>query len=53
MKRKEFLNKCSTCGALSLLGLFNLDKKLNVRIDESIMLGGERCSTTIFVVDQS
>ncbi len=26
MKRKEFLNKCYTCGALSLLGLFNLDK---------------------------
>jgi hypothetical protein len=26
MKRKEFLNKCSTCGALSLIGLFNLDK---------------------------
>ena len=26
MKRKEFLNKCSTCGAVSLLALFNLDK---------------------------
>lgn len=26
MKRKEFLNKCSTCGALSLIALFNLDK---------------------------
>jgi len=25
MKRKEFLNKCSTCGALSLIGLFNID----------------------------
>lgn len=26
MKRKEFINKCSTCGAVSLLALFNLDK---------------------------
>jgi hypothetical protein len=26
MKRTEFLNKCCTCGALSLLGLLNLDK---------------------------
>jgi hypothetical protein len=26
-----------------------LDKKVEVRIDESILLGGERCSTTIFV----
>jgi hypothetical protein len=25
MKRKEFLNTCNTCGALSLLGLFNID----------------------------
>jgi hypothetical protein len=26
-----------------------LEKKVNVRIDESVILGGERCSTTIFV----
>ena len=25
MKRKEFINKCSTCGAVSLLGLFSTD----------------------------
>jgi hypothetical protein len=26
MKRKTFINQCSTCGAVSLLALFNLDK---------------------------
>ncbi len=26
-----------------------LDKKVRVRIDESVILGGKRCSTTIFV----
>jgi hypothetical protein len=26
MERKEFINKCGTCGALSLLALFNIDK---------------------------
>lgn len=31
-----------------LFGLL-LDRKVMVRIDESVILGGERCSTTIFV----
>jgi len=26
-----------------------LDKKVNVQIDEAFLLGGKRCSTTIFV----
>jgi hypothetical protein len=26
MNRKDFLNKCSTCGAISLIGLFNFEK---------------------------
>jgi hypothetical protein len=26
MERKDFINRCGTCGTLSLLGLFNIDK---------------------------
>jgi hypothetical protein len=41
-------NYCCKRFQEELFGLL-LDRKVSVRIDESIILGGERCSTTIFV----
>jgi hypothetical protein len=45
---KSLCNYCCKRFQEELFGLL-LEKKVNVRIDESIILGGERCSTTIFV----
>lgn len=45
---ESLCNYCCKRFQEELFGLL-LDKKVNVRIDESIILGGERCSTTIFV----
>jgi len=44
----ELCNYCCKSLQEELFGLL-LGKNVNVRIDESIILGGERCSTTIFV----
>jgi hypothetical protein len=42
---------CNYCCKNYQIQMFErlLDKKVNVRIDESFLLGGKRCSTTIFV----
>jgi hypothetical protein len=45
---KSLCNYCCKRFQEELFGLL-LEKKVNVRIDESVILGGERCSTTIFV----
>ena len=45
---KSLCNYCCKRFQEELFGLL-LDKKVTVRIDESIIRGGERCSTTIFV----
>lgn len=45
---ESLCNYCCKRFQEELFGLL-LEKKVNVRIDESIILGGERCSTTIFV----
>jgi len=45
---ESLCNYCCKRFQEELFGLL-LDKKVNVRIDESIILGGDRCSTTIFV----
>ena len=45
---KSLCNYCCKRFQEELFGLL-LEKNVNVRIDESIILGGERCSTTIFV----
>jgi hypothetical protein len=45
---KSLCNYCCKRFQEELFGIL-LEKKVNVRIDESILLGGERCSTTIFV----
>ena len=45
---KSLCNYCCKRFQKELFGLL-LDKKVRVRIDESILHGGERCSTTIFV----
>lgn len=45
---KSLCNYCCKRFQEELFGLL-LEKKVNVRIDESIILGGERCSATIFV----
>lgn len=45
---ESLCNYCCKRFQEELFGLL-LEKKVRVRIDESIILGGERCSTTIFV----
>lgn len=49
---ESLCNYCCKRFQEELFGLL-LNKKVKVRIDESIILGGERCSTTIFVSDKS
>lgn len=45
---KSLCNYCCKKFQEEMFGLL-LDKKADVRIDESILLGGERCTTTIFI----
>ena len=45
---KSLCNYCCKNFQQEMFGLL-LDKTVEVRIDESVILGGERCSTTIFV----
>ncbi|UCH14624.1 MAG: hypothetical protein JSV22_01355 [Bacteroidales bacterium] len=45
---ESLCNYCCKRFQEEMFGLL-LEKNVNVRIDESIILGGERCSTTIYV----
>jgi hypothetical protein len=49
---ESLCNYCCKRFQEELFGLL-LNKKVKVRVDESIILGGERCSTTIFVSESS